>query len=394
MKHRSFLSARSLSCLILIWLCHLPDLSGADFAFVDLGGVRDGNYCLGLTIKGNYAYVGYDNGLSIYDISNKGIPPRVGSVNPGYFVSDVVVVGDYAYVAANNFLIDNVSDPVNPTNVATVALGIWISDVTVSGSFAYLITGRDGFRIYNISTPGNPFAVGHFDNHSITMDFTPYSGGIAVSGHYAYVANGNEGLRVFDISNPTNPISLYNRFDGGNALSIAISNNFAFLANNNDGIRVYDISNPLNVTNVGHVDGGYATKVWIADGYLYAANDIGGLHVYDIQDPVNIRDAGSVPAGVAQDVALSGTRAYVADRYFGLHLFQLYPQLKLNLIDPSLAVLSWPAIPITTSLYETSDFPTTNWLTVTNAISLSGNRKQVTLPVTSSSHYYRLTATQ
>jgi hypothetical protein len=146
--------------------------------------------------------------------------------------------------------------------------------VTISDSYAYLTTGRDGFRIYNISNPTNLISLGHFDNHSITPNFTPYSGGIALSGNYAFVANGSDGLRVFDISNRSNPTNIFNINNGGNALSIVISNNYAFLANNDDGIRIYDISNPTNVINIGHVDAAYSTRLFISGSYLFSANDV------------------------------------------------------------------------------------------------------------------------
>jgi len=381
-------------------LCISVQVSFAQLSFVNIGYARDGNYCNAVEVSSNFAYVGYNTGLRIYDVSNPTNLTKVGFADDAGFVLGVTVSGVYAYVANGNFDIYNVSSRTNPIRIADVGLGgASASDVAISGGYAYLITGRDGFRIFNVSNPTNPISLGHFDNHSIITDnHTPTSGGVAVSGHYAYVANGNDGLRVFDVSNPTNPVSIFQRFDGGNALSIIVSNNYAFLANNNDGIRVYDISNPSNVVNIGQAGGAYATKLFISSGYLYAANDVGGLHVYDISNVTNVLDVGNFRTqdyggGIAEDVAVSGMYPCVANWNDGLRIFQIIPSLRINAANGQLAVVSWPAISVDFLLQENSDLNTTNWVTVTNLPSLIGNRYQVTLALKPNNQFYRLNLT-
>src|SRR5215831_1464504 len=47
--------------------------------------------------------------------------------------------------------------------------------------------------------------------------FNANSFGVAVSNGYAYVANDQDGLRVYNISNPTNPVAVGHANNGGNA---------------------------------------------------------------------------------------------------------------------------------------------------------------------------------
>jgi hypothetical protein len=378
---------------------------GAQLGFANIGYARNGSHCRSVAISGTYAYACYEYSLSKYDISDPTHPVQVASIGTGIALG-VAFSGNYAYVAnGGNYSTLATFDISNRTNilpVASLAIGspaagteIGVYDVATCGTYLYLMTGRDGFRIFDISHPTNLTLVGHFDNHSITTSWTPYSSGIALSGNYAFVANGSDGLRVFNLSDPAKPTSVFQRNDGGNALSIVVNGNYAFLANNNDGIRVYDISNPTNVLNVGQSPGRYATRLCVSAGYLYAANGVGGLHVYDIWNPAEIADLGNFRTqdfmeGIAEGVAASGDIVYVANYGDGLRVFSTLPYLHLDSITNNSTTLSWPVLPETYVLQENNDLTTTNWLTVTNLPDIVAHRNQSIIPSPLPKQHYRL----
>jgi hypothetical protein len=46
------------------------------FKITNFGYARHGDYCRSISVVGKYAYVGYDIGLSIYDISTQIVSPE------------------------------------------------------------------------------------------------------------------------------------------------------------------------------------------------------------------------------------------------------------------------------------------------------------------------------
>jgi len=88
--------------------------------------------------------------------------------------SDVVVRGDYAYLAGGSLRIIDVSNPANPSEIRPYS--IYSNSVALSGDCLYL----DNLRLLDISDPYNPIEPGRY--------YGEEGQGIAVSGNYAYVA--------------------------------------------------------------------------------------------------------------------------------------------------------------------------------------------------------------
>jgi len=142
----------------------------------------------------------------------------------------VDVSGDYAFIADYNGL--HVVDIRNATDLVRVGFyerHNFPTDVVVSGNYAYVAELQTGFHVFDISNPSNPTRVGGYN----TSDYVPGHGyyptaDLVVSGKYLYVANGSGGVRLFDISNPANPISA-----GGYApiiaSTISLSDNYAYV---------------------------------------------------------------------------------------------------------------------------------------------------------------------
>jgi len=147
------------------------------------------NYVRGVFVLGNYAYVAdYSAGLKIVNISNPASPTLVGTYYIPGACWDVYVVGNYAYVAYGvaGLLILNISDPTNPILVGTCDL-YNSRGVFVVGDYAY-VADDDFVRTVDISDPTNPILHG--------TCATIYAHGVYARGNYAYVADNSVGLRI------------------------------------------------------------------------------------------------------------------------------------------------------------------------------------------------------
>lgn len=89
----------------------------------------------------------------------------------------VAVAGNYAYVAAEELLVIDISDPANPHLAGYYDTTGAPTGVAVSGHYAYW-AASPGLQVIDISNPADPQPVG---------DAKIVNGSVAVSGSYAYL---------------------------------------------------------------------------------------------------------------------------------------------------------------------------------------------------------------
>ncbi len=116
-------------------------------------------------------------------------------------LSDVKVVGNYAYCAYGNALVIlDISDPSGPSIVGSEHIpDADYMALEVSGNYAYVAAWAAGFFIYDVSNPENTERIAGFpaERHAISL---------AVSGDYAYVGDDSSRLRIFNIADPYHPV--------------------------------------------------------------------------------------------------------------------------------------------------------------------------------------------
>jgi hypothetical protein len=151
----------------------------------------------GIAIAGNYAYVADGmSGLQIIDISNPINPHVIGSCLTPDYADGIAIAGNYAYVAdsQSGLQIIDISSPTNPYIIGSCYIeAAIIKDLVLRGNYAYLANmGNSRINIVDISNPKNPIL--------INTCFVP--GGpsdIALAGNYAYVASFWGGVQVLSL---------------------------------------------------------------------------------------------------------------------------------------------------------------------------------------------------
>ena len=284
----------------------------------ELGQCDLPGHAYGVDVSGNYAYVIYraevymgPTGMDVIDISTPSNPEAIGSYNwswSWYSVNEVVVSGDYVYVAdgESGLRFIDISTPSDPVEVSSYNVPATpYGSAEISGDYAYVASSASGFHVIDISDSENPREVGFLD---VSVK------NVAVSGDYAYA--GRYELNVVDISDPESPQQVGFLDLSPNILTVSGDYIYAITANRD--VYVIDISDPENPEEVGFFETGYLGNVAIAvsGDYAYLTEDYDrpGLHVIDISDPENPEEVGFCDTpGSARDIAISGNYAYVAN---------------------------------------------------------------------------------
>ena len=246
--------------------------------------------------------------------------------------SEIVVVGDYAYVGSGTgtLSIFDISTPTNPTFVGVFTNTALISgrvSIAIAGKYAYVSNGGGGEVVVDVSDPANPSYAGETPGFALAIRFPVVVGNMVVGTDIV----GNSNPVILDVTNPTLPQRI-NAVGFGSTDSpsdIAVSGRYAFITNNsNDTLTVFDISNPLADTEVGTVVSTLLTKssaveirgnhAFIAAGRdAFAASPTNGaLVVVDISNPSTPAVVGSITSSTASvldasKIAVSGDYAFV-----------------------------------------------------------------------------------
>ena len=295
----------------------------------------------GIAVSSGIAAVGSGTGLQFVDVSNPVTPVKLSTFGSS---SDVVLSGNYAYVAAGSdgLQILNVSNPSAPSLVGSCDTSGTARAVDVVGNYAYVADDLSGLQIIDISNPADPLRVGGYDTSGNAR-------GLDVAGGYAYVADVGGGLQIIDVHNPANPV-LLGHYSVPNCrfADVAVSGNHAYVSDGYLGLfQVIDISVPANPTLIGT---GYVTansrpgRICMSGNYAYvAAGYRGGVMVYDISSPTDPGLAAQYANYRGKDIAVSDGYVHVADYYGNLVIFTP-SYLKVTGIAPQRAANSDTAL--------------------------------------------------
>lgn len=248
-------------------------------------------------------------------------------------VTDVFVVGDFAYLALIDGLsIVNISDPINPTEVGFLRFGYWIEQISVQDNRAYLLSYIH-LWIIDITDVTNPIMLAEYQD-----DDPPYYHYFFVKGNYTYIVDYYFGLKIYKTNNPSsitkvgqlalgdwygnifvqsnrafitdyyglNLVYIYNPAlptltttynSGTNFVDVCVLGSLVFVTNN-DGLVIYDKSNLLNPVIRGVYPQSRLSNLCINDTMIYVTTiDSFTVVGVDVSDPDNPKGIGSYNTG-------------------------------------------------------------------------------------------------
>jgi prepilin-type N-terminal cleavage/methylation domain-containing protein len=229
---------------------------------LDVNGVN-------LSVSGNFVYIVSAASNPIFrviNVSNPASPQQVASLNAsgGAAGRGIYVAGNYAYLTRTNsgqpeFYVFNITNPNSPSQVGTVNLTGNPNEVVVLGNYAYLASDNDTqeLQVINVTNPSSPSLAG-------SLDLTNTYNGITIDGFSSTVVLGRDTnglMHMVNVSNPTAP-SLLGTYTAGNAIqdiAIGNSNTNAFLATSNSTgefrvVKISDTANPSLIASYDAVD--------------------------------------------------------------------------------------------------------------------------------------------
>jgi hypothetical protein len=238
-----------------------------------------------LGMAGEYlCMMGSPGGVVLYDISDPAHPQRVAACDTASRAWGGTMSGDYAYLAANEIHIINLTNPLQP--VLAALSDTLCYDVTVTGVHA--ITSCGGLHVWNVADPANPIFEGEVEY--------PYPGaGYCFQSIYSsehLVCARNSGgctlvASVIDISNPTTPTIVSGFGNYGILMQSVISGAVGYVADSRVGLRTIDLANPDQIYELAnmyrHSHG--ASSLAIRGNYAYEAVGYYRLFVADISNP-------------------------------------------------------------------------------------------------------------
>ena len=278
----------------------------------------------GVDVAGNYAYVAAGGGgLQILDVSDPANPTWQGTYASTY-ARQVLVSGDYAYLAdaygSPNFVVVNVSNPATPVMAGSYAAPGEGYDLVLDGSTIYLATWDNGVRFIDVSNPANPNEIGFYNTSGRAE-------GVAVAGGYAYIADTWDGFKIVNVTNPAAPSQVYEYHCAGEAWDVALDGNTAYLGDRNNDFYVLDVSDPSAwvITTRYARSWSHLSEVSLAvsGGYLFVADGV-QLHVFDVSNPASPSQVDTYTAlDEPNRISIAGDYAYIADGESGLRVLDI-----------------------------------------------------------------------
>jgi len=264
-----------------------------------------------IEVSGTFAYtlvresVSDEYSLKIFDVSNPDQPEELETGTGGELVlpdrgTDLVIVGDYAYVA-----VDDNADSDNDGGVYVVDISTADTPVLAAGATHYITDGNlnkpravalsgsnlcvndfsGGLTILDISAPTYhtaPARLGSYDPGG-------QGNGVAIAGNIAYLAMGNADFWMVNITDPTDPTEIQEFILPGSAYHVSVgSDNTAYVIDVLYGLRIFT----MNVPNAPILSGSTSTgfsgssqSVVLEGAYGYVAAGSNGLFIYDVSNP-------------------------------------------------------------------------------------------------------------
>ncbi len=230
---------------------------------------------------GNFQSDDHDTGMALLDVSdplNPTITDVWTSADYRNGSADLLIEGDYAYLAAMNdgLIILDISDKSDIKFVSQILPDINFPvasngehhqsrGLTYRDDKIYLVVDRGGFRVIDVSDRANPVEVEKYLNEDIRTGAAAAYNDVFLKDNFAFVSVDYCGMEVLDMSTEpfTNilwydPVSCDPNFGTWNGADVhtnemigARNSNLLFVSGGNSELLVFDISDPSSTHLIG-----------------------------------------------------------------------------------------------------------------------------------------------
>jgi hypothetical protein len=247
-----------------------------------------------ISITGDFAFISTGNKVSVFDISDQEKPREIVDLDykVRYRSLKAVVQKDLAYLlvmvneSKSGMVVLDISDMESPNELGSIMTPGDAVDLLIEGDYAYIADYEHGVRIVDISDPKNLVEVGHFDDSGQASK-------IVLKNNILYLAEKLGGFVVIDVSDPHAPkqIAKFQHRNDGQATAVEIVNDLAYVAWNS-GLQIVDISDAYKPEMIFEgLDGQIFEDIEIKDNYAIFTertswgNSPSVLSIYDISNP-------------------------------------------------------------------------------------------------------------
>lgn len=180
-------------------------------------------------------------------------------------------------------------DPGPPHIVGTVAT-VCSEDMVVLGDYVYVADGPAGVKVIDASDKSNPVVVSEIA--------TTYAIRIYIYQNYLYVCDGPDGIKVFWLGDPSNPQFTFSE-DSEWATSATFHAGHMYMGDYFGGFKIYDVSNP-------------AQPLYVTSNLASIVRDVcySGDHLLVCSAPFGVALYMADPPGTTKCLWCDGTRMY------------------------------------------------------------------------------------
>ena len=291
------------------------------------------NVAMGVAARNGIAYVCDANlGLRIIDFTTPESPVVLADVHlMSGWPNDVVLAGNYAYVAAESWggiKIVNIYDLPNAFVENELDTPGYARGVSWQDGMLFVADSWAGLTVVDVGSAGSEHIVAEVDTLGLSYDAATRDG-------YAYVCDRSGGLSVVDVDPPGSAHIVKTIDLPGYALEMEIVGNTGYVVGGAAGLYIINVNSPGSASVISNLDmEGYAQAIDVDGNYAYIANDPDGLQIVNITNSMYpaLETAVEVP-GEAVDVAYASGYVYIADEDNGLQIIDVDPLLGAHIVN-------------------------------------------------------------
>jgi hypothetical protein len=274
---------------------------------------------VGVAYGNNYLYLADSPAnLRVVDVSDPTQPSEISVSEIDYYnIDDVMMVDNNLFVRLDVSVNLYSSNPNGPSQTADILSGYFLTDLAVAGDYAYITDSRYGLHIIDINPPTTPTKVGLLRSLSKTAS-------VAIRGNLAYADDDFTGVALLDISNPAH-ITETLRFGIEPRIQqqVTIAGDtlirdglYIVPGGENRRLYFYSLANPQSPQSIGErqvlENYSYNPRVATRNNHIFVANDQNGVIILDANDPAGEPVSLFDPDGRISSIAAPATSDWIA----------------------------------------------------------------------------------